>query len=199
MSACNWLDLESLGSQPSMPKNLPEHCLEATSRTPRYAKGAVRPNPPPLSVGGPSCGLGLTCLPSTGIGCGRSLRWLKCPIPCFVCTSLCGHSPFPFPLVTLSSLGLGASSMGLLVDSMDQCSTFCVILWVRLFYTSIHKCKTIHFITWLLMRSINKSLSYHQVTYHQVTHVTPHQVIKWFWTWSIWQVLYISIHPTKPH
>jgi hypothetical protein len=33
----------------------------------------VRPNPPPLSVGGPGDGLGITCLLSTGIGCGWSL------------------------------------------------------------------------------------------------------------------------------
>jgi hypothetical protein len=26
MSTCNWLDLQTLGSQPIMPKNLPEHC-----------------------------------------------------------------------------------------------------------------------------------------------------------------------------
>ena len=29
MSTCNWLDLQTLGSQPVMPKNLPDHCLEA--------------------------------------------------------------------------------------------------------------------------------------------------------------------------
>ena len=27
MSTCNWLDLQTLGSQPIMPKNLPNHCL----------------------------------------------------------------------------------------------------------------------------------------------------------------------------
>ena len=27
MSTCNWLDLQTLGSQPIMPKNLPGHCL----------------------------------------------------------------------------------------------------------------------------------------------------------------------------
>ena len=26
MSTCNWLDLQTLGSQPVMPKNLPDHC-----------------------------------------------------------------------------------------------------------------------------------------------------------------------------
>ena len=26
MSTCNWLDLQTLGSQPVMPKNLPNHC-----------------------------------------------------------------------------------------------------------------------------------------------------------------------------
>jgi hypothetical protein len=30
----------------------------------------VRPNPPPLSVGGPSCGLGVTFLFSVGLRCG---------------------------------------------------------------------------------------------------------------------------------
>ena len=25
MSTCNWLDLQTLGSQPVMPKNLPDH------------------------------------------------------------------------------------------------------------------------------------------------------------------------------
>ena len=28
MSTCNWLDLQTLGSQPIMPKNLPDHCLK---------------------------------------------------------------------------------------------------------------------------------------------------------------------------
>ena len=28
MSACNRLDLQTLGSQPVMPKNLPDHCSE---------------------------------------------------------------------------------------------------------------------------------------------------------------------------
>ena len=27
MSTCNWLDLQTLGSQPIMPKNLPHHCV----------------------------------------------------------------------------------------------------------------------------------------------------------------------------
>ena len=27
MSTCNWLDLPTLGSQPIMPKNLPDHCI----------------------------------------------------------------------------------------------------------------------------------------------------------------------------
>ena len=27
-STCNWLDLQALGSQPVMPKNLPNHCIE---------------------------------------------------------------------------------------------------------------------------------------------------------------------------
>jgi hypothetical protein len=65
------------------------------------------------------------------------------------------HADIPFfllPLVTLSSFGLGASSIGLFVDSMEQCSTFYVILWFRLSYTLIHNCKTTHFIKWILTK-----------------------------------------------
>ena len=31
MSTCNQLDLQKLGSQPIMPKNLPDHCTKLTS------------------------------------------------------------------------------------------------------------------------------------------------------------------------
>jgi hypothetical protein len=30
MSTCNWLDLQTLGSQPIIPKNLPDHCPTPT-------------------------------------------------------------------------------------------------------------------------------------------------------------------------
>jgi hypothetical protein len=33
MSTCNWLDLQTLGSQPIMPKNLPEHWCEVAQET----------------------------------------------------------------------------------------------------------------------------------------------------------------------
>jgi hypothetical protein len=32
MSTCNWLDLQTLGSQPIMPKNLPKHRLVVIAR-----------------------------------------------------------------------------------------------------------------------------------------------------------------------
>jgi hypothetical protein len=63
---------------------------------------------------------------------------------------------FILPLVTLFSFGLLASSTGLLVDSMEQCSTIHVILWSRLLHVPIRKCKTTYFITRFLMRSIDK-------------------------------------------
>ena len=46
MSTCNWLDLQALGSQPVMPKNLPDHCNTT------LADGAIAqptgPRPPSL-------------------------------------------------------------------------------------------------------------------------------------------------------
>jgi hypothetical protein len=42
-------------------------------------------------------------------------------------------------LVTLFHLGLLASSTGLLVGSIGQCSTLHVILWFRFFHIPIHK------------------------------------------------------------
>ena len=39
MSTCYWLDLESLGSQPIMPKNLPDHYLEANKENSQICKG----------------------------------------------------------------------------------------------------------------------------------------------------------------
>ena len=32
MSTCYWLDLQTLGSQPIMPKNLSDHCLQVPQR-----------------------------------------------------------------------------------------------------------------------------------------------------------------------
>ena len=32
MSTCNRLDLQTLGSQPTMPKNLPDHCMESMTQ-----------------------------------------------------------------------------------------------------------------------------------------------------------------------
>ena len=34
MSTCNWLDLQTIGSQPVMPKNLPDHCGELPANEP---------------------------------------------------------------------------------------------------------------------------------------------------------------------
>jgi hypothetical protein len=77
----------------------------------------------------------------------------------FLALAAHAHADIPLfllALVTLFSLGLLASSTGLLVNSMEQCSNLHVISWSRFFRIPIHKYKTTHFITWLLMRSIDK-------------------------------------------
>jgi hypothetical protein len=50
--------------------------------------------------------------------------------------ALVAHALADIPL-ELFSLGLLASSMGLIVDSIGQCSTLIVILRFRLFHTPI--------------------------------------------------------------
>ena len=43
MSICNWLDLQTLGSQSIMPKNLPDHCCSPASKELVY--GLFSPSP----------------------------------------------------------------------------------------------------------------------------------------------------------
>jgi len=52
---------------------------------------------------------------------------------------------FLLTLVTFSSFGLGASSIGLLVDSMVQCLILHVILWSRLFHMPMNEIENNHF------------------------------------------------------
>ena len=41
MSTCNWLDLQTLGSQLVMPKNLPDHCSPHMSNK-KYTKQIIQ-------------------------------------------------------------------------------------------------------------------------------------------------------------
>jgi hypothetical protein len=147
----------------------------------------VRPNPPPLSVRSPSSGFGLTCLRWDGFGCGRVLWWLKCPIPCLVCASPSGYSPFPFTIGHLYFLWvfelltrLSCWVHGARINS--SCD-----FGLNYFTYQSMNVEQLIFIMRLSMQSINKYFS------HQIPHVTPHH------TQSTWQSLnQTTLMPKNP-
>ena len=51
MSTCNWLDLQTLGSQPIMSKKLPDHCTECRGLDHIFIQLEPAPHTPPSQRG----------------------------------------------------------------------------------------------------------------------------------------------------